>query len=679
MGDIMKLAIRLFIFSLVAAVGLAVTNEVTKGPIAEQKIAAQKEALNKVLPGCNYEEILEIEGLAEGSLIDQMFVGKSEETGEIAGYAFVANPQGYGGPIPITLGVSAEGYVTQTYVGALQETAGLGSRVGEAEFQDQFIAIAADPDTLSDNVDTISGATVSSSAFIGAVKEILTYTKNTLGIAPKAGDKEAVLAAAAAAAGAPAEPVITANTYDVTGFGPIKVEVAVDDAGKIASVTVLEHNETPGFGADLIADASVFEALVGQDIAGAKIDIKSGVTLTSKAINSALKQAGPQVPADPYTVKGFDKFTINIAVQDGVIASASVAAHNETPGFGADILTEDALAVLVGQDLADAAFDAKAGVTLTSTAINNALKQAAAAHGIVVEEPVVEETAPVEEGAVEQTDAASEIPVYEVTGFMPMKVAIEVGADGKIASAEVLEHNETPGFGADLIASGVLDAVVGQDAASAQIEAKAGVTLTSTALNEALKQAGAAAPAAESSAAAASYAVTGFQPFSVEIAVDADGKIASVAVPSHNETPGFGADLIASGVLEALVGQDAAAAQIEVKAGATLTSNAINEALKQAGAAAPAAESAAEAKSYSVTGFQPFNVEITVDGGKIVSVAVPSHNETPGFGADLIASGVLEALAGQDAATAQIEVKAGATLTSNAINDALAQAAKEVQ
>jgi len=677
MRDIMKLAVRLFIFSLVAAIGLAVTNEVTKGPIAEQKIAAQKEALNKVLPGCNYEEIVEIEGLAEGSLIDQMFVGKSEETGEIAGYAFVANPQGYGGPIPITLGVSTEGHVTQTYVGALQETAGLGSKVGEAEFQEQFIAIAADPDTLSDDVDTIGGATVSSSAFIGAVSEILSYTKNTLGIAPNAGDKEAVLAAAAAAAGAPAEPVITANTYDVTGFGPIKVEVAVDDAGKIASVTVLEHNETPGFGADLIADTAVFDALVGQDIAGAQIDVKAGVTLTSKAINSALKQAGPQVPADPYTVKGFDKFTINIAVQDGVIASASVAAHNETPGFGADILTEDALAVLVGQNLADAAFDVKAGVTLTSTAINNAIKQAAAAHGIVVEEPVAEETAPVEEAPTKEAETASEIPVYEVTGFMPMKVAIEVGADGKIVSAQVLEHNETPGFGADLIASGALEAVVGQDAATAQIDAKAGVTLTSNALNDALKQAGAAAPAAESAEAAAiAYSVTGFQPFTVEIAVDADGKIASVAVPSHSETPGFGADLIASGVLDALVGQDAATAQIDAKAGVTLTSNALNDALKQAGAAAPVAEtSEAVAVAYSVTGFMPFTVEIAVDAeGKIASVAVPSHSETPGFGADLIASGVLETVVGQDAASAQIEAKAGVTLTSNALNDALKQA-----
>ena len=678
MGDIMKLAVRLFIFSLVAAIGLAVTNEVTKGPIAEQKIAAQKEALNKVLPACNYEEILEIEGLAEGSAIDQMFVGKDEATGEIAGYAFVANPQGYGGPIPITLGVSVEGHVTQTYVGALQETAGLGSRVGEAEFQDQFIAIAADPDTLNDDVDTIGGATVSSSAFISAVSDILTYTKNTLGIAPNAGDKEAVLAAAAAAAGAPAEPVITANTYDVTGFGPIKVEVAVDDSGKIASVTVLEHNETPGFGADLIADTSVFEALVGQDIAGAKIDVKAGVTLTSKAINSALKQAGPQVPADPFTVKGFDKFTIKIAAQDGVIASVSVDAHNETPGFGADLLTEDVLSVLVGQNLADAAFDAKSGVTLTSNAINAALKQAAAAHGIVVEEPVKEEVV-AEEAVAEETAEVSEVPVYEVTGFMPMKVAIEVGADGKIASVEVLEHNETPGFGADLIASGALDAVVGQDAATAQIEAKAGVTLTSNALNDALKQAGAAAPAAEASdAAAASYSVTGFQPFTVEIAVE-NGKIVSATVPSHNETPGFGADLISSGVLDALVGQDVATAQIDAKAGVTLTSNALNDALKQAAAAAPATESAAVTASYSVTGFQPFTVEIAVENGKIVSATVPSHNETPGFGADLISSGVLDALVGQDIATAQIDAKAGVTLTSNALNDALAQAAKEVQ
>ena len=77
----------------------------------------------------------------------------------------------------------------------------------------------------------------------------------------------------------------------MTGFGPFKIAIELDDAGKIVSVTVPENNETPGLGADLLADQSIFDALVGQDIATAQIDVKSGVTLTSNAVNDALKQA----------------------------------------------------------------------------------------------------------------------------------------------------------------------------------------------------------------------------------------------------------------------------------------------------------------------------------------------------------------------------------------------------
>ncbi len=686
MGDIFKLALRLFVFAFVAAVALAMTNEVTKGPIEAQKLAAKMDALNTVLPGCEYTQIA-YEGIAEGSSLDEIFEAK-DASGAVAGYALTAAPQGYGGPIPITVGISTEGCITQTYVGALQETAGLGTRVADAEFKDQFIAIAADPDTLRDDVDTIGGATVSSSAFVNAVSEILTYSKNTLGIAPAAGDKDAILAAAAAAAGN-AEPVVTTNAYDVTGFGPMKVEVAVDDAGKVVSVKVLEHNETPGFGADLIADTAIFDALVGQDIAGAAIDVKAGVTLTSKAINSALKAAGPQVPADPYTVKGFDKFTIEIAVSDGQIASVSVPAHGETPGFGADLLTEEALASLVGQDLATASFDVKSGVTMTSNAINEALKAAAKAHGIAVEEEENDAVAAATEAAPAAETAASDVPVYDVKGFQPMKVAIEVDA-GKIVSVAVTEHNETPGFGADLIGAG-FDALVGQDVATAQIDVKSGVTMTSNAINEALKAAAAAAPAAEAApaeeaaveSAAAVYDVKGFQPMKVAIEVDA-GKIVSVAVTEHNETPGFGADLIGAG-FDALVGQDIATAQIDVKSGVTMTSNAINEALKSAAAAAPAAEAevvevapaaeeVAASKVYEVMvkgmAKKTFTLNLSVDEeGKIVAASCPENSEDKGQAA--LTDEALSALVGQNITEAKYDTVAGATVTSNAVNKAL--------
>ena len=839
MGDIVKLALRLFIFALVASVLLAVTNEVTKGPIEQQKLASKMAALNTVLPGCEYEQI-EYEGISDDSALDEIFIGKNAD-GSIKGYALTANPQGYGGEIPITLGVSEGGYVTQVYVGSLQETQGLGSRVGDDAFKEQFIAIAADPDTLRNDVDTIAGATISSSAFVNAVQEMLTYTKGTLGIEPHAGDKDAILAEAAAINGgdegedAPVETATntydvtgfapfkvdvtvdsngkivsvsvpennetpgfgadliadqsvfdalvgqdiataqidvksgatltsnaindalkqaasagesgegSAKVYDVTGFAPFKVEIALDDAGKIVSVSVPENNETPGLGADLIADQSIFDALVGQDIATAQIDVKSGVTLTSNAINDALKQAAadlggaeaaPAVAGDPYTVKGMNKFTLYVEVKDGgKIASVSAPNNSETPGFGADMLTDEALSALVGEDLATAHVDVKSGVTLTSDAINAALKQAAIANGVAVAaEPTVEATAePTAEPSAVPTvaeNAAVELTMYDVTGFAPFKVGIAVDENGKIVSVSVPENSETPGLGADLIADqSIFDALVGQDIATAQIDVKSGVTLTSNAINAALKQAAiangvtvVAEPTVEATAEPAAeptvtenaaveptvaepaveptvaenaaveptmYDVTGFAPFKVEIAVDGNGKIASVTVPENSETPGLGADLIADqSIFDALVGQDIATAQIDVKSGVTLTSNAINDALRQAaaqfGGEATRDESAADGVAigtYDVTGFAPFKVEIAVDGnGKIVSVSVPENNETPGLGADLIADqSVFDALAGQDIATAKIDVKSGVTLTSNAINDALGQAAKEVQ
>ena len=701
MGDIVKLALRLFIFALVASVLLAVTNEVTKGPIEQQKLASKMAALNTVLPGCEYEQI-EYEGISDDSALDEIFIGKNAD-GSIKGYALTANPQGYGGEIPITLGVSEGGYVTQVYVGSLQETQGLGSRVGDDAFKEQFIAIAADPDTLRNDVDTIAGATISSSAFVNAVQEMLTYTKGTLGIEPHAGDKDAILAEAAAINGGDEgenAPVETAtNTYDVTGFAPFKVDVTVDSNGKIVSVSVPENNETPGFGADLIADQSVFDALVGQDIATAQIDVKSGVTLTSNAINDALKQAASagesgEGSAKAYDVTGFAPFKVEIALDDaGKIVSVSVPENNETPGFGADLIADQSVFdALVGQDIATAQIDVKGGVTLTSNAINDALKQAAA-----------------DLGGAEAAPAVAGDP-YTVKGMNKFTLYVEVKDGGKIASISAPNNSETPGFGADMLTDEALSALVGEDLATAHVDVKSGVTLTSDAINAALKQAAiangvavvaeptveaTAEPAAEPTVAENAaveltmYDVTGFAPFKVGIAVDENGKIVSVSVPENSETPGFGADLIADqSIFDALAGQDIATAQIDVKSGVTLTSNAINDALRQAaaqfGGEATRNESAADGVAvgtYDVTGFAPFKVEITVDGnGKIVSVTVPENNETPGFGADLIADqSIFDALAGQDIATAKIDVKSGVTLTSNAINDALGQAAKEVQ
>ena len=635
MRDIGKLALRLFLFAFVAAAALGITNEVTKGPIEQQKIAAKQEALGTVFPGCTFEQI-DFSGFdTSDTVLEELFIAK-DESGETVGYALTASPQGYGGPIPLTVGVSVEGYITYIYVGALQETAGLGTRVGEPDFMNQFVGVAADPNTIESDVSLISGATISSSAALGAIKQMLEYT--SLAIEPHAGDKEALLAAQQAAgsedssetgdtAGEAASG--SANTYDVTGFAPFKVAVEVDADGKIVSVSVPEHGETAGFGADLIADQSVFDALVGQDIATAQIDVKSGVTLTSNAINDALKQAAEayaSAAAEPeaedaqdanadaqdavvYDVTGFAPFKVAIAVDDaGKIVSVSVPEHSETAGFGADLIADQSVFdALVGQDIATAQIDVKSGVTLTSNAINDSLKQAAASL-LVVEEveaesaseteiaPVTEEEQPEEEVTVSESVEGT---VYEaiVKGMSkhPLTLDITVDDSGKIVAATCVNQSEDEGYGADILTDEALSVLVGQDIATAKFDVKSGVTVTSNAINNALAliAQNVAAPAAEATAetepadeaeaTTGVYDVKGFAPFKVEITVDADGKIVSVSVPEHTETAGFGADLIADqSVFDALVGQDIATAQIDVKSGVTLTSNAINDALAQA-------------------------------------------------------------------------------------------------
>ena len=219
------------------------------------------------------------------------------------------------------------------------------------------------------------------------------------------GINDALKAAAAAAPAveaevAPVEAAVesTAAVYDVKGFQPMKVAVDVDDAGKIVSVNVVEHNETPGFGADLINAG--FDALVGQDIATAAIDVKSGVTMTSNGINDALKAAAAAAPAAEaapveetavesavevakvyeVAVMGMNSkhpLMLSISVDaEGVIVAAVCTDSSEDKGAAA--LTEEALSALVGQNISDAKYDTVAGATVTSNAVNQALDTIAA-------------------------------------------------------------------------------------------------------------------------------------------------------------------------------------------------------------------------------------------------------------------------------------------------------------
>ena len=75
-------------------------------------------------------------------------------------------------------------------------------------------------------------------------------------------------------------------TGEATGMEPMKVDVTVTD-GKIASVEVVEHNETEGYCEEALAD--IPKLIVEKN--STDIDAISGATMTSNGIKNAVNDA----------------------------------------------------------------------------------------------------------------------------------------------------------------------------------------------------------------------------------------------------------------------------------------------------------------------------------------------------------------------------------------------------
>lgn len=87
--------------------------------------------------------------------------------GRTIGHVVVASSKGYSGQVPLAIAFDAAGTVTAVTAMANGETPGLGTRVAEPQFVDQFVGRAAEPLQVAD-IDVITGATISSKAALGA-------------------------------------------------------------------------------------------------------------------------------------------------------------------------------------------------------------------------------------------------------------------------------------------------------------------------------------------------------------------------------------------------------------------------------------------------------------------------------------------------------------------------------
>ena len=148
----------LTVITLIAALMLAMTNSVTAAPIASAAENAANAARRAVLARADT-----FEAVTHDSTVDSLYRGLAG--GQTVGYAVTATVAGFGGPIEVTVGLDASGVLTGLNVGgsSFAETAGLGTRAKEPAFTDQFVGKQT-PVTLKQDVDAISGATITSTA-----------------------------------------------------------------------------------------------------------------------------------------------------------------------------------------------------------------------------------------------------------------------------------------------------------------------------------------------------------------------------------------------------------------------------------------------------------------------------------------------------------------------------------
>ena len=173
----------LCIITLIVGVCLAGVNALTREPIAKAEAEEKLAAYRQVFPEAANFETLPAPG--EDSMVSEAMTAV-DEAGEKLGYVFLStSPNGYGGDISLALGVTNEGEITAVTVLSMSETPGLGAKCTEADFLDQFagmnvpeVTYTKTGKTQPNEVDAISGATISTAAVTEAVNAALAYAQS---------------------------------------------------------------------------------------------------------------------------------------------------------------------------------------------------------------------------------------------------------------------------------------------------------------------------------------------------------------------------------------------------------------------------------------------------------------------------------------------------------------------
>ena len=170
-----NMVLSLTLVALGASACLGFIYEITKGPIATTALNKKLDAIKQVVPDFNNNPDAEMFRLPTGEG-DSLDVYPAKNDSVLIGYAVnTYTNNGFSGNITIMAGFKTDGTIINIIVLTHKETPGLGNKMTEPKFKDQFMnknpkefSLVVDKD--GGPVDAITAATISSRAFCDAVQ-----------------------------------------------------------------------------------------------------------------------------------------------------------------------------------------------------------------------------------------------------------------------------------------------------------------------------------------------------------------------------------------------------------------------------------------------------------------------------------------------------------------------------
>jgi len=170
-----NMVLSLTVISFCAAACLGFVYELTKEPIALSVLNKKLEAIRQVVPEFNNNPNSEMYRLPTGEG-DSLDIYPAKNEGEIVGYAVnTYSKNGFSGNISLMAGFRTDGTIINITILGQKETPGLGTKMAEPDFKNQFndknpaefvLKVRKDGGA----VDAITAATISSRAFCDAVQ-----------------------------------------------------------------------------------------------------------------------------------------------------------------------------------------------------------------------------------------------------------------------------------------------------------------------------------------------------------------------------------------------------------------------------------------------------------------------------------------------------------------------------